>query len=172
MQKSGDPEQRQCLPCTACCGGWLYAEIDGIVVKPGHACPHNSEKGCRIYAARPAVPCRSFVCSWRVEESPLPDWMRPDECGAIVLLSQPWEGELVIYAVPVGKEIPPHTLEWLQAYARTHQRPMIHYERIVENGEYRGLKRFGYGPPAFREKVAQLGEQTAQADLDMNSKGR
>lgn len=165
------PEQRQCMPCTACCAGWLYAEVNEFIVKPGHACPHSKNQGCGIYPQRPEVPCRTFVCAWRVEQSSLPDWMRPDECGAIVLLSLPWEGELVISAVPVGAEIPPHTLSWLQAYARTHQRPLIYYQRVEENGEFNGVKRLGYGPPQFREKVARLGLQTEHADLAMSSKG-
>lgn len=149
--------QRQCMPCTACCGGWLYAEVNEHTVKPGHPCPHSVNQGCGIYAQRPNNPCRTFVCSWRVAGSPLPDWMRPDLSGVIVLLSLPWEGELVISAIPAGPEIPQKTLEWLQAYARQHQRPLIYYTRVIENGEYRGLKRFGYGPAAFRQKVADLG---------------
>ncbi len=83
--------------------------------------------------------------------------MRPDQSGAIVLLSLPWEGELVISAVPVGPEIPQKTLDWLQAYARKHQRPMIYYSRMLESGMYTGLKQLGYGPAAFRQKVAELG---------------
>ncbi len=160
---NADPEnaslehvQRQCMPCTACCEGWLSAEVNEYILKPGHACPHSLNRGCGIYADRPNEPCRTFVCSWRVAASPLPQWMRPDQCGAIVLLSLPWQGELVISAVPVGKEIPQKTLEWLQAYARKHQRPLIFYSRVIENGEYKKLKQTGYGPAAFRQKVADL----------------
>jgi hypothetical protein len=101
-----------------------------------------------------------YVCSWRVENSTLPDWMRPDLSGAIVLLSFPWEGELVISAVPVGEHIPARTLEWLQAYAREHNRPMIFYQRVMENGQFTKLKQTGYGPPAFRQKVSELGEKS------------
>jgi len=93
--------------------------------------------------------------------------MRPDLCGAIVLLSQPWQSERVISAVPVGEKIPQPTLDWLQAYARTHHRPMIFYQRLVENGHFRGLKRLGYGPAAFREKVAELGLVADDALLGM-----
>jgi len=156
---NGNPErpQRQCLPCTACCEGWLYAEINEHIVKAGHACPHRNNQGCGIYKDRPHVPCRTYVCSWVIAESPLLDWMRPDLCGAIVSLSMPWEGELVISAIPVGADIPQKTLDWLQEYARKHQRPLIFHSRLMEDGEYRGLKRTGYGPAAFRQKVAALG---------------
>lgn len=83
--------------------------------------------------------------------------MRPDLSGAIVLLSLPWQGELVISAIPSGAEIPQKTLDWLQDYSRKHQRPLIFYSRVIENGEYKGLKKFGFGPAAFRQKVADLG---------------
>ncbi len=156
MKAIPEQPQRQCLPCSACCEGWLYAKVNEHIVKPGHACPHSLKQGCGIYADRPKDPCRTFICSWVVAGSPLPDWMRPDLSGAIVLLSLPWEGELVISAIPVGAEIPPKTLEWLQAYASKHQRPLIFYTRVMENGEYKGLKKFGYGPAAFRRKVADL----------------
>ncbi|HET6565540.1 MAG TPA: hypothetical protein VFG52_09030 [Xanthomonadales bacterium] len=115
------------------------------------------------------MPCRTFVCSWVVDNSPLPDWMRPDKSGAIVLLSLPWEGELVISAIPVGAEVPAQTLEWLMAYAREHQRPLLYYQRIAKDGGFKGVKRLGYGPPAFREKVARLGPNTEHADSTMDS---
>lgn len=160
--------QRQCTPCTACCDGWLFAEnILGHELKPGQPCPHSKPGGCAVYAQRPEVPCRTFICSWLANGSPLPDWMRPDLCGAIVLLSLPWENELVISAVPVGEEIPDATLEWLQAYARTHQRPLIFYQRLKEDGRFHGLKRLGYGPPAFQQKVARLGLTLDESLLSM-----
>lgn len=79
-----------------------------------------------------------------------------------MLLSLPWQGELVISAVPVGAEIPAKTFEWLQAYAREHHRPMIYYQRSVVNGEFKGLKKLGYGSAAFRQKVAELGSKTEE----------
>ena len=95
--------------------------------------------------------------------------MRPDQSGAIVLLSLPWEDELVISAIPVGAEIPAKTLEWLQAYARKHQRPMIFYQRLQDETGYSGLKRFGYGPVAFRQKVADLGLSSAETVVQMSA---
>jgi hypothetical protein len=156
------------MPCTACCEGWLTdKDILGHELKPGHPCPHSKQSGCAVYERRPEIPCRSFICSWLSKDSPLPDWMRPDLSGAIVLLSLRWEGELVISAVPVGDEIPPATLQWLQAYAREHQRPMIYYQRLRENERYCGLQRLGYGPAAFRQKVADLGLASAGAEVAM-----
>jgi hypothetical protein len=82
--------------------------------------------------------------------------MRPDRCGAVVLLSLPWHGEVVISAIPAGRAIPEKTLDWLKTYAQENARPLIFYERIVEAGEFTGIKAFGFGPPAFRKKVAML----------------
>ncbi len=158
------------MPCIACCQGWLTGEVLGHDVRPGHPCPHVSANGCGVYERRPEVPCRRFICSWLVEDSPLPDWMRPDLSGVIVLLSQPWEGERIISAVPVGKAVPNRALNWLKEYAQEHARPLIFYERTVDaEGLYTGLKRFGFGPPAFREKVASFGTEAEQTAVPMKS---
>ena len=156
------------MPCHACCQGWLTGEVLGHQLRAGHPCPHASAQGCGVYETRPQVPCRSFICSWLVEGSPLPDWMRPDLSGVIVLLSLPWEGEKVISAVPVGQAIPERSLNWLKDYAQEHRRPLVLYERTVDDdGNYVGLKRLGFGPPAFREKAARL--QASEADLSLSA---
>jgi len=145
----------------------MSAEIRGHRVAAGHPCPYSTASGCSIYEERPEDPCRNFICSWLVEGSPLPDWMRPDQCGAIVLLSMPWHGDHVVSAIPVGKSIPQKTLEWLKAYASKHRRPLIFYERIVEGDGYSGLKRFGFGPPEFRQRVARMSEQELNSAVTM-----
>lgn len=163
-------QKRQCQPCFACCQGWMSGEILGNQVRAGHPCPHGSGKGCDVYADRPEDPCRTFVCSWRVDHSPLPDWMRPDQCGAIVLLSFAWQGETVISVVPAGRVVPERTLEWLKAYAIRHNRPMLIHERTVDlNGKFVGLKRLGFGPPDFRAKVARVMEQGETSSIPMKS---
>ncbi|MEJ8568725.1 hypothetical protein [Elongatibacter sediminis] len=162
---------RQCLPCTACCQGWLSADVLGHHMRAGHPCPHSKPEGCGIYSERPQVPCRTFICSWLVDDSPLPDWMRPDSCGAIVLLSMRWDDEYVISAVPVGPTIPDRTLTWLKDYARQHRRPLVFYERIRTDGRYTGLKRFGFGPPAFRDKVARHSADSGLDEMRLFSAG-
>ena len=54
----GMSTSRQCGDCTACCEGWLHADIDGIELKPGKACDHLCAAGCGIYARRPKTPAR------------------------------------------------------------------------------------------------------------------
>lgn len=162
-------DKRHCLPCTACCQGWLSATIFGHSVGAGRPCPHSQPTGCGIYAERPGDPCRSFICSWMVDDSPLPEWMRPDQCGAIVLLSLPWQGQRVISAIPVGEVIPEPTLAWLKHYAQEHHRPLIFYQRLVADGRFSGLKRFGFGPPEFRRLVAQLATEGGVSGVDMLS---
>lgn len=160
---------RQCLPCTACCRGWVSGDVLDHHLSAGHPCPHSTPAGCGIYERRPEEPCRTFVCSWLVDGSPLPDWMRPDRCGAIVLLSLHWEGDYVISAIPVGKAIPERTLDWLKDYARRHRRPLVFYERIENDGVFTGLRRFGMGPPEFRRKVARYAAQGSLDDLRLFS---
>jgi hypothetical protein len=55
--------------------------------------------------------------------------------------------------VPTGPRIPEVTIEWLMAYAREHKIPLMFQENLVLNGEYRGIRNRGYGPPAFKEYV-------------------
>ncbi len=156
--------KRQCGSCTACCQGWLTAEVNGVELSPYNPCEHCAGQKCAIYETRPESPCRVFNCGWLVAESPLPDEMRPLDCGAIVVLTQKWQGEEIIMAVPVGDKIPEATLEWLMAYAREKPVPLVFYEYLSEDGEYKGWNRTGYGPPWFAKAVR---ESIQPADIFM-----
>ena len=140
---------KQCFPCTACCQGWLKADINGFKIKPGTGCTHATENGCGIYATRPENPCVSFKCGWLQEEHKLPDHLKPSECGVIVLMDRKWHNKPVIWAVPTGKTIPAETLESLKALARERSIPLLFNEYMFENDVYVGKKKTGYGPPAF-----------------------
>ena len=140
---------RQCETCTACCEGWINAKVKGKKLRPYKACKHCTSKGCGIYLSRPARPCRSFKCGWLKQPSPLPDHMRPNECGAIIVFDRKWARAQVTYAMPTGERIPDETLAWLMAYSRKTKIPLIWSENIVENGRYIHTKRAGYGPPSF-----------------------
>lgn len=95
--------------------------------------------------------------------------MRPDLCGAIVLLSHSWHGHLVIQAIPVGRSIPERTLEWLKQRARQTGRPLVFGERIVEKDKYSGVRLRGYGPPEFRRLVDKVAASEAEASLAMGA---
>ncbi len=144
---------RQCFPCTACCEGWLKAEIRGVKLKPWKACEFSVNKCCGIYEDRPEIPCRSFKCAWLQEKHQLPEHMKPSESGAIVLLDRKWHGGEVIMAVPTGKKIPAETLEWLMAYAREQSLPLLFHEFLFKDGKMTGRKHIGYGPPSFVRAV-------------------
>ncbi len=88
-----------------------------------------------------------------MEESPLPDFMNPIECGAIIVLDRKWSGATSVFALPTGAQVPAHTLEWLMAYSREQSIPLIFYENLLRGGKFLGMKQFGYGPPAFVEAV-------------------
>jgi hypothetical protein len=152
--------EKQCYPCTACCEGWLEAEIRGIRLSPMKPCAHLSDSGCGIYEERPEKPCRTFKCAWLQEEYNLPEHMRPSESGSIVLLDRNWEGRKVIRAIPVGEKIPTATLDWLMAFAREKSLPLIFYEYIMKDGKFSDKRVVGYGPPSFvREVEAKVGLQ-------------
>lgn len=143
--------ERECGECTACCEGWLYSEKMNL--RPGSRCVHCSASGCGIYDDRPEAPCRKFRCAWLADGETVPDEMRPDQCGAIIMLDRKWNGWNIIKAVPTGEAIPDETMEWLKAYARKNNIPLLFQYNLVKDGRYYGQKYMGYGPPAFLKHV-------------------
>jgi hypothetical protein len=92
-----------------------------------------------------------------MENSPLPDWMKPNNSKVIVLFDQDrWRGFPVDVAVPVGRRIPPRALKWLQQFAETNQRLLLYSEQIVENGKFSQQQNVAaYGPPEFQQEMAE-----------------
>lgn len=155
---------RNCMSCTACCDGWLQIKIGDAQVYPGCACPFSTGKGCSNYENRPKDPCIDFNCGWVISNSPLPEWMKPNNSKVIVMFNKrEWNGYPVDLAVPVGKRIPPRSLQWLKTFSEQHYRPLIYTEQIIENGKYQVKQEvFGYGPSAFQQDLLrwqELGEK-------------
>ena len=92
-----------------------------------------------------------------MDGSPLPDWMKPNNAKVIVLFSQhTWRGLPVDVAVPVGRKIPPRSLEWLQRFAEANNRMLLYSEQIVENGVYTKQQSVSaFGPPEFQHEMAE-----------------
>ena len=149
---------RECQPCTACCDGWVQMTIQGVPVYPGKPCPHSTGNGCDDYANRPKDPCINFNCGWVVSNSPLPDWMKPENARVIVIFNKTtWRNLPVDVAVPVGRRIPPRALNWLKDFAARHGRPLLFSEQVKENGVYQREQLFSaHGPPEFQAHIAQL----------------
>lgn len=148
---------RSCQPCTACCDGWLRIKVNGRAVLPGRPCLHSTGTGCNAYELRPFDPCVMFHCGWRIDGSPLPEWMKPDQSKVIVLLNKAsWRGMAVDVAVPVGKKIPPRALNWLKQFAATRRRALMYSEQVMHDGAYTGKQGyFAYGPPEFQQEMAE-----------------
>jgi len=130
--------------------------IKGDPVYPGRPCPHSTGKGCNDYEHRPVDPCVHFICGWRRDDSPLPDWMKPSNSKVIVLFDQSlWRGVPVDVAVPVGKRIPPRALNWLQQFAQNNNRLLLYSEQIEQDGVFTRRQRVAaYGPPDFQREMA------------------
>ncbi len=150
-------QPRECQPCTACCDGWLQIVVEGQRVYPGKPCHHSTGAGCNNYANRPLDPCVHFICGWRRADSPLPEWMKPNNSKVVVLFDQTqWRGMPVDVAVPVGRRIPPRALRWLQQFAATHGRTLLYSEQQVENGKFSNQQAaHAYGPPEFQQEMAE-----------------
>lgn len=137
---------RTCADCTACCDGWLRINIRGHEVSPGHPCPFSIAHACRIYDERPEDPCRRFVCGWLTDNSPLPEWMRPDQANFILLPANfQWRGIPVHVAVAVGARPKTAAIEWLKDFCLSSKRPLI----FQFDGEW-----IAYGPPLFQTEMA------------------
>ena len=93
-----------------------------------------------------------------MENSPLPEWMKPNNARVVVLFDQHrWRGYPVDVAVPVGRRIPPRALKWLQQFAEAHNRMLLYSEQIMQNGKYTLEQAVSaYGPPEFQEEMADL----------------
>ena len=154
-------QTRECRPCTACCDGWLQIVVEGRPVYPGKPCHHSTGAGCNDYANRPLDPCVQFICGWRMDGSPLPEWMKPSNAKVVVLFNQSrWRDLPVDVAVPVGRRIPPRALNWLQRFAEQQQRALLYSEQIVENGQFSNRQAAHvYGPPEFQQEMAARMQQ-------------
>lgn len=146
---------RQCNSCTACCEGWIDATIVDVKVYPGNPCMHCTNSGCGIYENRPKSPCRTFQCGWLKPDSPLPEDMKPTNCGAIIMFDRKWNGLAVVYALPVGEKIPESTLQWLMNHSKKHSIPLIFFENTMKDGKFSVKKQFGFGPQAFVHAISK-----------------
>ena len=142
--------KRSCGSCTACCEGWLSSDV--IDMEPYKPCQHCTASGCAIYESRPRDPCAEFVCAWLSDDSPMPEDMRPDQAGVIVVRDRKWKHWEVITAIATGAAIPEPALEWLKDYAVQTRTPLILYEYEGEPGKL-SVRSRGFGPPAFAEAV-------------------
>ena len=101
---------RQCGDCTACCEGWLVADINGVQMSPGTPCYLlQIGKGCSDYENRPQSPCRGFECEWLRQPDVYPEEMRPDRVGAIFSL-QEVDGVPYLRITEAGKILDAETL--------------------------------------------------------------
>jgi hypothetical protein len=76
-----------------------------------------------------------------------------------------WRGQKVINAVPVGRQIPQRTLDWLKDFAQQQGRPLLYVERLERDGEYEGVRCLGFGPANFRKEVAKIRLKSEGAEL-------
>lgn len=152
---------RSCQPCTACCDGWVQIKVKGCEAYPGHPCPHSTGSGCDDYENRPVNPCQQFECAWVKSSSFLPDDFKPSECGALVIDNiLQWQGLKVDLAVPVGREIPEQTLQWLMQFAAENMRPLIYQMQDSKSPVFeKNPLTLAYGPPAFQQWVLEMQAQ-------------
>lgn len=100
---------RNCGECTACCEGWLFADVKikdvEYKVRPGNQCPMIINHSCSIHDTdlRPVHPCRDYSCIW-LDNKEIPDFMRPDKCG-VILTNKVFNDVPYIQMVETGKKV-------------------------------------------------------------------
>ena len=116
-----DTPKRQCGSCTACCEGWLSGQAYGYAFYPGRPCHFKGAGCCSIYPDRPENPCKGFECVWLSKTLvELPEWMRPDLCGSIVLVNEWRDKEYALRVFETGKKIDSTVLSWFIELYLTH----------------------------------------------------
>jgi hypothetical protein len=81
--------------------------------------------------------------------------LKPNNGKVIVLFNKlQWHGYPVDLAVPVGKRIPPRSLNWLKQFSQMNGRPLIYMEQIVENKQFTTKQTiYGHGPEEFQRDM-------------------
>jgi hypothetical protein len=134
---------RSCGSCTACCDGWLTANIRGHEMRVGVPCHFRGKGGCTIYEDRPEDPCRGFHCAWRLSGNPFPESFRPDQLGVIILAKR-WRDRIAYYLRPAGRELDASLLEWMRKHSEATGTPFL----FEVNGRYRG-----FGSAEFQKDI-------------------
>lgn len=79
---------RECGTCTKCCEGWLAQDVRGHKMFPGKPCFFleigiGKPPGCSDYENRPESPCKTYDCTWLVNEN-VPDEFKPEKIGTLI----------------------------------------------------------------------------------------
>lgn len=136
---------RSCGGCTACCDGWLTANVLGHELARGRPCHFRGEGGCTIYEDRPNDPCRSFVCGWVSNGSPFPESFRPDRLGVIIVVKR-WRDRLAYVLADAGRSPDAKLLEWMREHSTATGRPFL----FQMGGRHRG-----YGSEEFQKEILE-----------------
>ena len=76
---------------------------------------------------------------------PLPEWMRPDKAGMILLPANfRWQENSVDVAIAVGERPKTKALKWLKSFCAARKRLLIYQM---------GEDWYAFGPPAFQQEM-------------------
>lgn len=108
---------RACDGCTACCEGWLFANIKGYSMYRGRKCQFLGENKCNDYQNRPKDPCKTFKCTWLVDLE-IPHWMKPNLSNVIIVNKKTKKlGIDYLEVVEMGNKIDSEILNFIIHYS-------------------------------------------------------
>jgi hypothetical protein len=120
------PQQikRNCQPCTACCDGHLLLDSQ-LQPNHGQSCTNCTSAGCAIYENRPRDPCQTFECLWLMQDSPFPDWMRPDLSRVLVNINTlKWNSTPIAVALQLDWAIDKKVVDYFKRWSMVNELPL------------------------------------------------
>lgn len=114
---------KTCGECTACCEGWLRADLEirgqKYAVRPDKPCPFIENYSCKIHnTGDQPDSCKKYTCMW-LDDPKIPDWMRPDKSG-VILTEKSHGGQSYIQMVETGKKVDSTVLARVIQYSFLH----------------------------------------------------
>jgi hypothetical protein len=108
----------------------------------GNPCPLvRLNRGCGDYDNRPYNPCKTFACSWLVNDK-IPEEFKPSYAN-IIMVDRESNGFSYVHMYEAGRSIKKKHIEWAKAYAKENNANVVwfskgetHYAGSVEFGEY------------------------------------
>ena len=154
---SNEGSKRRCGECTACCDGWMKADVYGHKMGDGVACSYRKGSACSIYESRPQF-CRSFMCGWLMPTSPFPEQWRPDKIG-LIIVADTWEQKRCWVLLHAGKEPTEDVLAGMRRHTVSTGEPHI----IEKKNSW-----LCFGKPEFQQAMLKRGQE-AQRHLNGKS---
>lgn len=138
---------RECGTCTKCCEGTVHGQVFGEPFYKGRPCSFCLiNQGCSVYEQRPDDPCRTFKCSWLVDDS-IPEWMKPNLSNAIITIKSTKSFDFPVL-IPSSDGYSVDVVSWFILWGLPRYGHVVWYNKEGS--------RYYLGTPEFGAELAEL----------------